>query len=80
MLFTDSITYTPERQGQVPWVYIKCSQDRVNPPSQQKYFVENFGPFAEVAEMDTCHLSFLQKPDEFSHLVLRLVDKHFKAH
>lgn len=80
MLATDSISYTPERAGTVPWVYIKCSQDRVCLPVVQNMITETFGPFAEIALIDTCHLGFLQKPDEFAKLVLQIVNENFKLH
>jgi hypothetical protein len=70
------ITYTKEKHGQVPAVYIKYLQDTTLLPVAQDYIVKHFGPFKEVVEIDGGHFNFWPKVDDFAKLVTRLADKY----
>ncbi|KAG0557865.1 hypothetical protein KC19_11G162600 [Ceratodon purpureus] len=71
------ITYTKEKHGQVPAVYIKYLRDNTMPVAAQNWIVGNLGPFKEVLEVDASHLGYWQKIDEFTQLVFRLTDNYF---
>lgn len=70
------VTYTKERHGQVPSVYVKNLRDNTLLLPTQNYIVENYGPFTEVVEVDAGHFSSWSHADEFAKLVLLFADKY----
>jgi hypothetical protein len=70
------VTFTKEKHGKVPSVYIKYLQDRTLLPRAQDYIIENHGPFSEVIEIDGGHFNFWPKIDEFTKLILGLAEKY----
>lgn len=70
------ITYTQERHGQVPAVYIKYSQDNGFPPQAQEYMVSHYGPFQEVIELEGSHFNFWARVDDFTTLIVSLANKY----
>jgi pimeloyl-ACP methyl ester carboxylesterase len=70
------ITYTKEKYGRVPAVYIRYSQDHGLFPAAQEYIVTHYGPFREVVELDGGHFDFLQRPKEFTKLLANLAKKY----
>ncbi|XP_024363716.1 methylesterase 10 [Physcomitrium patens] len=70
------ITYTQERHGQVPAVYIKYSQDNAFPPQAQEYMVSHYGPFQEVIELEGSHFNFWARVDDFTTLIVSLANKY----
>lgn len=71
-----SFTYTKERYGQIPSVYIKYSKDNALPPEAQEYISSRYGPFKEIIEIDGDHFNFLQRPAEFTKLLVSLTQKY----
>jgi hypothetical protein len=71
------ITYSEEKCGQVPAVYIKYLRDMTMPVPAQNWIVEHLGPFKEVVEIDGGHFNFWLKTDEFTELLFRLTDQYF---
>lgn len=72
----DAITYTEERHGRVPAVYVKNTRDNTMNLRAQNFVVENYGPFKEVVEFDGGHFSAWSHADEFVQFVLLLADKY----
>ncbi|KAG0602080.1 hypothetical protein M758_11G158700 [Ceratodon purpureus] len=71
------ITYTEEKHGRVPAVYIKNLRDMTMPVPAQHWTAEHLGPFKDVIEVDGGHFCFWVKPDEFIQLVFQLTDNYF---
>lgn len=71
-----AVSYTDERHGRVPSVYVRNSSDNTVPPRAQDFVVENCGPFVEVVEIDAGHFSSWSHADEFAKLALNLADKY----
>jgi hypothetical protein len=63
------VTFTKEKHGKVPSVYIKYLQDRTLLPRAQDYI-------SEVIEIDGGHFNFWPKIDEFTKLILGLAEKY----
>lgn len=72
------ITYTKEKYGQVPAVYIRYSQDHALNPAAQEYIVNHYGPFREVVQLHGGHFNFLQRPKEFTNLLAKLAKKYIE--
>lgn len=70
------ITYTKERYGQVPSVYIRYSNDHTFTPEGQEYVSSRYGPFKEIIELEGAHFNFLKRPVEFAKLLVSLAQKH----
>lgn len=62
---------TEENFGQVPRVYIECSDDRAISPSLQKRMHTTL-PCVKVISMNTCHSPFFSAPDELAGHLLSL--------
>lgn len=78
-MLAGGISYTSEKHRQVPAVYIKCGKDFTLLPETQDFIVENYGPFTEVAEMETAgHSPFFEQVEDLSRIMLQLADKHAK--
>lgn len=75
-MLATAITYTKEKYGQVPSVYIKYLNDNTFPPTAQEYVASRYGPFQEVVELEGGHFNFLKRPDEFTQLLESLAQKH----
>lgn len=75
-MLSTSFTYTKERYGQVPSVYIKYLNDHTFTPPAQEYVSSKYGPFEEVIEFEGGHFNFLKRPDEFIQLLESLAKKH----
>lgn len=75
-MLTTALTYTKEKYGQVPSVYIKYLNDNTFPPEAQEYVSRNYGPFKEIIEIEGGHFNFLKRPDEFVQLLESLAAKH----
>lgn len=74
--YATPITYTKERYGQVPSVYIKYSNDQAFTLEGQEYVASRYGPFKAVIELEGGHFNFLQRPGEFTKLLVSLAKKH----
>ncbi|KAG0558137.1 hypothetical protein KC19_10G007100 [Ceratodon purpureus] len=73
------ITYSKEKYGQVPSVYIRYSKDTTLPPRAQEHIVKNYGPFKEIIEIDGGHFNHWPKVDDFTKLVTDLAEKYIKG-
>lgn len=71
-----ALSYTKERHGRVPSVFVRGLRDKTVTPPVQDYVVEHSGPFTEVVEIDAGHFAEWSHADEFAKLVLLLADKY----
>ena len=75
-VFSTALTYTKERYGQVPSVYIKYLNDNTFTPPAQDYVSSKSGPFKEIIEIEGGHFNHLKRPDEFVRLLESLAKKY----
>ncbi|CAK9229072.1 unnamed protein product [Sphagnum troendelagicum] len=74
-MMTAAITYTNEKHGTVPSVYIKCLQDKVIVPEVQEFLIE-LNQISQIVEMESDHSPMLSAPEKFHQILLATSDKY----
>ncbi|CAK9230342.1 unnamed protein product [Sphagnum jensenii] len=74
-MMTAAITYTNEKHGTVPSVYIKCLQDNVIVPEVQDFLIE-LNQISQVVEMESDHSPMLSAPEKLHQILLATADKY----
>jgi pimeloyl-ACP methyl ester carboxylesterase len=74
-MMTAAITYTNEKHGTVPSVYIKCLQDKVIVPEVQDFLIE-LNQISQVVEMESDHSPMLSAPEKLHQILLATADKY----
>ena len=69
---------TQERFGTVPRVYIELLQDRAVSPELQRR-MQNAMPCLETIAIDASHSAYFSRPDELTHAIIGLADRHALA-
>ncbi|CAM6022475.1 unnamed protein product [Sphagnum balticum] len=70
-----AITYTNEKHGTVPSVYIKCLQDKVIVPEVQDFLIE-LNQISQVIEMESDHSPMLSAPEKLHQILLATADEY----
>lgn len=71
--FQGAVSLTPERFGRVPRAYLSTTRDRAVTPDLQQSMLAAY-PDTVVARMETSHLPFLARPEEFVTRLVELID------
>ena len=74
---TTPIELSQQRFGSVPRYFVECTQDRVLSIDLQKLWQQR-SPCKQVYTMETGHLPFLAKPNEFTEIILNIANREEK--
>ena len=75
---TTPIELSQQRFGSIPRYFVECTKDRVLSIDLQKLWQQR-SPCKQVYTMETGHLPFLAKPNEFTEIILNIANKVEKS-